>query len=94
MSPGSQLLRTFGWRVAGHARAAAARRGFAMQEVLLAAAAPELTFSQENYGPGRAILRRGTIAVVVHAPMRTVITVLLNSAEAWDDADCRAAAAA
>ncbi len=94
MSTASNRTQTLGWRVTGHARAAATRRGFAMQDVLLAAAAPELTYSQENYGPGRAIHRRANIAVAVHAPTKTVITVLLNSAEEWDDAACRAAAAA
>ncbi len=85
---------TVGWLAAGHARTAATRRGFAMQDVLLAAAAPELTYSQENCGPVRAIHRRGNIAVAVHTPTRTVIPVLLHSAEEWDDADCRAAGAA
>lgn len=94
MNPASDLTQTLGWRVTEHARTAATRRGFAMQDLLLAAAAPELTYSQENYGPGRAIHRRGNIAVAVHAPTKTVITVLLNSAEKWGDADCRAAAAA
>ncbi len=94
MSTTCNLAQTVGWRVAGHAWAAASRRGFEMQDVLLAAAAPELTYSQEDHGPGRAIHRRGNIAVAVHTPTRTVITVLLNSAEEWDDADCRAAGVA
>ncbi len=94
MSTTRNLTQTRGWRVAGHARTATTRRGFAMQDVLLAAVAPDLTYTQENYGPGRAIHRRGNIAVAVHEPTRTVITVLLNSAEEWDDADCRAAGAA
>jgi hypothetical protein len=93
MSTTCNLTQTVGWRVAGHARAAASRRGFAMQDVLLAAAAPELTYSQEDHGPGRAIHRRGNIAVAVHRPTKTVITVLLNCADEWDDADCRAVGA-
>ncbi len=89
MSTTINLAQTLGWRVAAHARAAAIRRGFAMQDVLLAATAPELTYSQENYGPGRAMHHRGDLAVAVHSPTRTVITVLLSSAAEWDDADCR-----
>jgi hypothetical protein len=94
MNPASDLTQTLGWRVTEHARTAATRRGFAMQDVLLAAAVPDLTYTQEDYGMGRAVHRRDNIAVAVHAPTRTVITVLLNSIEEWDDADCRATTAA
>ncbi len=85
----AQLAPTLGWHLTGHARVAATRRGFAIADVLLAAAAPELTYSQEHYGAGRALHRRGHVAVAVHLPTKAVITVLLNSPEEWDDADCR-----
>lgn len=93
-APVTLLGCTVGWRLAEHARAAATRRGFALQDVLLAAAAPDLTYMQENYGAGRAIHRRGAVAVAVHVPTKTVITVLLNSAEEWTDADCQEASSA
>ena len=88
------LAATLGWRLTGHARMAASRRGFDVADVLLTAAAPDLTYSQEEHGVGRALHRRGHLAVAVHVPTKTVITVLLNSTEEWDDAACRAASAA
>lgn len=94
MTTEAGLSDSIGWRVTAHARDAATRRGFSLREVLLAVAAPDLTYPQENYGEGRALYRRGRVAVVVHAPSRTVITVLLNSADEWSDADCRESAAA
>lgn len=94
MSIDTGLSQSVGWRLTAHARDAVARRGFCLPEVLLAASAPDLTYSQENYGDGRAIYRRGRVAVAVHAPSKTVVTVLLNSPDEWNDADCRASGAA
>ncbi len=83
-----QLLRTVGWRLSGHARAAATRRGFHLADVLLAAANPEVAYTQEHRGAGRAVHQRDDIAVVVDRANRTVITVLLRSQVPWTDVDC------
>ena len=50
--------------------------------------------TQAHHGEGRAIQRRGSLAVVVHLPTRAVITVLLASTAPWTDEECRAVAAA
>jgi hypothetical protein len=93
MSGSAELQSSIGWRLTGHARDAVKRRGFLLRDVLLAAVAPDLAYSQENHGPGRAIHRRGSLAVAVHVPTRTIITVLLNSPYEWDDETCMARAA-
>ncbi len=58
-----QLLRTVGWRLSAHARAAAIRRGFPLADVLLAAENPEVAYTQEHRGAGRAVHQRDEIAL-------------------------------
>lgn len=73
------------WHLSYHATQAAAVRGYSREEVLTTAADPEVQYSQENYGAGRAICQRGRLAVAVHAPSKTVITVLHRLVEQWSD---------
>lgn len=71
------------WHFSVHARRAVAERGFSMADVRLAVDAPEVTYSQSTYGPGRQVLQRGELGVVVHPATRTVITVLFRRQERW-----------
>lgn len=79
------LRRTLGWRPTRHARAAAAVRGFDMRDVLLAAQAPEESWDQSYFAPGREMRCRGDVAVVVHVAHRVIVTVLWNNEERWTD---------
>jgi hypothetical protein len=84
-----ELQRTLGWRLTGHARAAAAARGFSIAEVLTAAAEPGLRYTSYSYGEGREVRCLGTVCAVVHARTKTVITVLWHHDEAWTDDQVR-----
>ena len=44
------LQSTLGWRLTRHARAAAVSRGFTVEEVLMAAADPDLRYTSYVYG--------------------------------------------
>jgi len=59
------------------------QRGIAIQEVLLAAVDPEITYCQSDRGLGRAMHQRGALAIVVHLDTSTVITVLHRDPERW-----------
>lgn len=79
------LRRSLGWRLTHHARVEAAIRRFDVRDVLLAAQSPEESWSQDYKAPGREMRCRGDVAVVVHVPSRTIITVLWNNNERWTD---------
>jgi hypothetical protein len=83
------LRGTLGWRMTRHAKEAAARRGFALADVLQATAHPDLRYTSEHYGSGREVRIRGDLAVVVHAPSLAIITVLWHHDRRWTDADAR-----
>src|SRR4051812_30069677 len=83
----SDLRVTLGWHLTRHARQAAANRGFGLSETLLTAARPDIRYTSSPYGPGREIRIRGDLAVAVHAPSRTVITVLWHREQEWTDAE-------
>lgn len=80
-----------GWRLSAHAAAVMLRRRFDPADVEQAIEQPWLSYPQRSYGEGRELRRRGKVAVVVHVPSRTVVTVLLGSTGLWTDADCPAA---
>ncbi len=79
------MAKTVGWRLSRHAKSALANRGFAVEEVLLAAALPDVRYTSYNYGDDREVHIRGDVAAVVHAGSMTVITVLWHTQEAWED---------
>lgn len=79
------LRQSLGWRLTTHARAAATVRRFDVRDVLLAAQAPEESWSQDYYAPGREMRCRGDVAVVVHVADRVIVTVLWNNEERWTD---------
>jgi hypothetical protein len=81
------LSLTVGWRLTGHARRAALRRGFSVAEILLAASTPHVRYTSYGYGEGREIRQRDDLAVAVHEPSRTIITVLWHRPIPWTDAD-------
>jgi len=74
---------SLGWRLTRHARVAAATRCFDVRQVLLAAQAPEESWGQDYYAPGREMRCRGDVAVVVHVADRVIVTVLWNQEERW-----------
>jgi hypothetical protein len=84
------LRDTLGWRMSRHAKEAAASRGFALTDVLLTAVQPDLRYTSEPHGPGREVRICGDLAVVVHAPTLTVITVLWHHEQEWTDEQARA----
>jgi hypothetical protein len=86
---GKAMQSTLGWRLTRHARAAAAARGFGIAEVLMAAAEPDLRYTSYSYGEGREVRCLGTVCAVVHAPSKTVLTVLWRHDEAWTDEQVR-----
>jgi hypothetical protein len=88
----SDLGGTIGWKLTGHARRAAAERGFDLRDVLMAAASPEVRYTAYDYGIDREIRQRGDLAVAVHEPSRTVITVLWRHQERWTDQEARSRA--
>ena len=86
------LRGTLGWRLSSHARAAAARRGFTVADVLVAAASPDVRYTSYQYGEDREVRVAGDIAVAVHAPTQTVITVLWHHGTEWTDEQARSRA--
>jgi hypothetical protein len=68
-----------------HAIERAAEHGFSEDDVLLAVAAPEQTYTcpADLYGPDRRMYQRARIAVVVDERLRHVVTVLPRVQEQW-----------
>src|SRR5262245_1516543 len=85
----ASLRDTLGWRLTRHAPTAADNRGFALGDVLITAAEPDVRYTKYHYGPGREVRISGDLAVVVHAPSRTILTVLWHSQHEWTDAEAR-----
>lgn len=85
----TDLRTTLGWRLSSHARQAATRRGFAITDVLLAAASPDVRYTSYLYGQDREVRIRGDLAVAVHVPTQTVITVLWHHGTEWTDEQSR-----
>lgn len=72
------------FRLSHHARRRAQELGFAVNEVLLAAAEPEQSYvSAKRYGEDTYVHQRGDLAVAVHRPDRMVLTVLLRRQDEW-----------
>jgi hypothetical protein len=71
-----------------HAVERSAEHGFSEDEVLLAVAAPEQTYTcpADLYGPDRRMYQRSRIAVVVDERLRHVVTVLPRVQERWEHA--------
>ncbi len=78
------------WRLTAHLRNTATRRGVTLRQVLDVVEKPDVTYMQEDYGPGRQIRQRGRLAVVVAQDTRTVITVLLRAPQRWTEEEARA----
>lgn len=83
MSANIDLRATYGWHLSKHARTNAAERGVSTRDVLETIAAPEITYTAYNYGPGREVYKRGELAVVGDPRNKTVITVLWNTDAEW-----------
>ena len=60
-----------------------------VREVFLAVADPDVSASQDNYGPGREVRIRGDVAVVVIPESELIVTVLLHRHEVWSDEAAR-----
>lgn len=71
------------WTICRHARARASELGFALIDLLVAAAEPEQSYEQSRYGPGRWMHQRGDVAVAVNRQTRTIITVVLRRPDQW-----------
>ena len=71
-----------------HAVERAAEHGASEDDVLLAVAAPEQTYTcpADLYGPNRRMYQRGRVAVVVDERLRQVVTVLPRVQERWEHA--------
>ena len=74
---------TLGWRLCPHARTAARLRAVPIREVLSVVAAPEVTYSAFDYGPGRHVFQRADLAVVTIPKQQLIITVLWRHQEQW-----------
>lgn len=72
------------WEISNHGRGRAAELGFSINEVLLTAAYPEVSYvSGPGYPPGAMLHQRGDCAVAVLPSRRLVLTVLLRKTEQW-----------
>lgn len=71
-----------------HAFERAAEHGFSEDDVLLAVAAPEQTYTcpAELHGFDRRMYQRARVAVVVDERLWTVVTVLPRVRERWEHA--------
>jgi hypothetical protein len=74
-----------GWWFCGHARRRATERGITGAEMLAVLRDPQVTYTQNTYGPDRQILQRGELGLVVHPPTRTVITVIYRHPARWKE---------
>lgn len=92
--PRTLVTQSARWRLTAHLRNAAARRGVTIRQVLDVVEKPDITYTQEDYGPGRQMRQRGRLAVVVAQDTCTVITVLLRAPHRWTDEEARACSAA
>lgn len=77
-------MTTTDWRLTRHARERAAELGFALIDLLEAAANPELTYGQPDRGPHQAMHLRGDVAVGVDTGSLTIITVVLRRDDRWE----------
>ncbi len=79
-----------------HAVERAAEHGFGEDDVLLAVAAPEQTYTcpAEQYGPDRRMYQRARVAVVVDERLPLVVTVLPRVPVRWEHTHVAAAPAA
>lgn len=84
-----------GWTLTPHAADRAAELGFHPAEVTAAADRPEQTYGSSPGHPDHyRVAQRGDVAVVIDPDARTVITVLIRTAERWKHGvDTRATAA-
>lgn len=85
----SELTGTVGWRLSRHAREMCLARGFPVRDVLLAAAHPQIAYTQDDYGIGRRMHQRGEVAVVVDIDSMTIVTVLWRHVDPWTDGHAR-----
>jgi hypothetical protein len=71
-----------------HAFERALEHGFSHDDVLLAVASPEQTYTcpVEQYGPDRRMYQRADVAVVVDERLRLVVTVLPRVQKRWEHA--------
>ena len=89
-APGaSELAATVGWRLSRHAREKSSARGLPVRDVLLAAAHPQIAYTQDDYGIGRRMHQRGDVAVAVDIDSMTVVTVLWRHVGPWTDDQAR-----
>ena len=79
------LAATVGWHLTTHAKHAAGSRGFTAAQALVAATDPDVRHEQHHRGKGRFICQRGEVAVVVHLPSQTILTVLWRHEQPWTD---------
>lgn len=79
------LKRSTRYWLTRHAREAAAKRAIPVREALLAATAPQESYSQWYRGANREFRVRGETAVVVDTSNGAIITVLWNREERWTD---------
>lgn len=85
MSANVDLHSTLGWSLCDHARTKARLRAVSIRSVLEVIAAPEVTYSAFDYGPGRFVFQRGDLAIVVVPERLTVVTVLWRHDGQWTD---------
>jgi hypothetical protein len=84
----TRLYLRAGVELSPHAVERAAEHGFSDDDVLLAVASPEQTYTcpAEQYGPDRRMYQRAGVAVVVDERLRQVVTVLPRVQERWEHA--------
>lgn len=76
------------WWITAHAAKAMLARGFNRNQVLEAAANPEVTYPSGHEYPQwqtRQTRQRGTVAVIVDTERMEIITVLKREVEQWVD---------
>ena len=79
VGPGCDLV----WST--HARRRANELGFSTSDLVQCVVDPEQSYcGHPAYGPDRRVYQRGDLAVVVHEPSRTVVTLLLRRLDRWE----------
>jgi hypothetical protein len=71
------------WVFTHHLRQRATERGITEAAITAVLNNPQVTYTQNLYGPERQVRQRGELAVVVNRATRTVITVLFHDDAHW-----------
>ncbi len=70
--------------ISSHARKRATELGFTLEQVLRCISSWEQSYvCHPRHGPGRRTYQLGKLAVILHEPSNTIVTVLLRQQDRW-----------